>query len=77
MTKKRLLILVCFVLTLPAYAQKNRIEIGLSGYRFYDVLQYYKRPYILAKIRYHRAIQKHISLSTAFSFSQFSYRIQN
>lgn len=73
MTKKRWLILLCFVLGLPAYAQKNRVEVGLGGYRAYHVMMYDYHPYTLAKLQYSRKILKSLSIGASFSFTQRNY----
>lgn len=53
--KNILLALILVTTTLPGLAQKkNRIELGLGGYHFFDVIGYYNRPYTLGSISYQR-----------------------
>ncbi len=61
------------MLTLPAYAQKNSVEIGLGGYAVSNVIMYDYNPYTLAKLQYSRKILKSLEIGASFTFTQRNY----
>lgn len=76
MRKKIFLILALFLAVVPASAQnKNRLELGVGGYHFFDVLSYYNRPYTLGSISYHRNFSEYLAIQIRATNTIRSYLV--
>ena len=68
--KKYILTLILLFIISLSFAQKNRIEIGISKYKFYNVSPEYTSSFKQYQIGYERELNKYLSTGIKYTLTK-------